>query len=41
MNNQAKVIVVPVLPSNACIALSRDDMIAFLFGFALTNFIAA
>ena len=37
----AKVITVPVLPSKASIALSREVMIAFLSGYALTNFIAA
>ena len=39
--NYAKVMVVPVSPLRASIALSREVMIAFLEGYALTNFIAA
>ena len=37
----ANVITVPVLPSSASIAVSKDVMMAFLSGFALTNFMAA
>lgn len=37
----ANVITVPVLPSNASIAFAREVIIAFLSGFAFTNFIAA
>ena len=38
---QENLITVPVLPSSASMALSKEVMIAFLSGFALTNFIAA
>ena len=38
---QAKVTTVPVLPSRASMALSRLVMMAFLLGFARTNFMAA